>query len=56
MKRRVKKLQPKTKEDFIGVVFEVWETLEMTLINALIESMSRRIALVIEKGGEGMPY
>jgi hypothetical protein len=52
----VEELQPKTKEDLIGLVFEVWETLEVTLINALIESMSKRIAPVIEKGGERIPF
>jgi hypothetical protein len=52
MKRRLEKFQLKTKDDLISVVFEAWKTLEIALINALIESTSRRIALVIENGGE----
>jgi hypothetical protein len=52
MKQRVEELQAKMKEELRSVLFEVWETVETTLI----ESMSRRIALVIEKAVERILY
>jgi hypothetical protein len=56
MKRLVEGLQPQTKEELINVLIDVWNTLDMELINALVDSMTRRLALVIEKVGERIPY
>jgi hypothetical protein len=52
MKRRAEGLHPKTKEELINVLMDVWNTLDMVLINALIDSMTRRLALVIERTSE----
>jgi hypothetical protein len=56
MRQRDEGLQPKTKPELMTVLFEVGETLEMTMINSLTESMSKGIALVIEKAGERISY
>jgi hypothetical protein len=56
MKRRVEELQPKTKEELINVLIDVWETLDMSLSNALADSMTQRLDLVIETAGEPMRY
>jgi hypothetical protein len=56
MKRRVEGLQPQTKEELINVLIDVWNTLDIELINALVDSRTRRLALAIEKAGERIPY
>jgi hypothetical protein len=56
LKRRVEKLQPMTKDDLTEILFDVWEHLEMGIFNALVGSMSHRMILVIQKGGDRVPY
>jgi hypothetical protein len=55
LKRRVEELRPGTKDEFSQVLFDVWEALEMDLVNNLVDSMARRIQLVIRKGGDWIP-
>jgi hypothetical protein len=52
LKRRVEELQPMTKDHLI----DVWEHLEMETVNALVDSMPRRMILVIQKGGNRIQY
>jgi hypothetical protein len=52
LKQRVKPLQPMTKDHLI----DVWEHLEMDVVNALVDSMPRQMILVIQKGGDRIPY
>jgi hypothetical protein len=56
LKRRVKELQRMTKDHLIEILIDVWEHLKMGIVNALVDSMPRRIILVIQKGGDRIPY
>jgi hypothetical protein len=56
LKRRAKELQPMTKDHLIEILIDVWEHLEMGIVNALVDSMPRRMILVIQKGGDRIPY
>jgi transposase len=56
MKRRVEQLQPVTKEDLMRVLVDVWESLEMDVVNALVASVADRMNLVVEKAGDRIPY
>jgi hypothetical protein len=41
-----------TKDHLIAV----WEHLEMGIVSALVDSMPRRMILIIQKGGDRIPY
>jgi hypothetical protein len=44
------------KRELINVLIDVWKRLKMALINALVDSMTRHLALVIKKAGERIAY
>jgi transposase len=56
LKTRVDRRKPRTKEELITVAKQSWESIEMATIRAAIESMPRRIAKVIEQGGNKIDY
>jgi hypothetical protein len=50
-KRRLEGLQRNTRRRVINVLIEVWNTLDMVLINALVDSMGPRLAFVVARPG-----
>jgi hypothetical protein len=56
LKRRVEELQLMTKDHLIEILINVWEHLEMGIVNTLVDSMSRRMILFIQKGGDRISY
>jgi hypothetical protein len=56
LKRRVEDLQPMMKDHLIEILIDVWEHLEMGMVDALVDSMPLRMILVIQKGGDRIPY
>jgi hypothetical protein len=56
LKRQVEDLQPMTKDHLIEILIDVWEHLGMGIVNALVDSIPCRIILVIQKGGDRIPY
>jgi hypothetical protein len=56
MKRRVEAFRPESIEQLISVVFEVWEALEQSLIDSLLDSMPSRLQAVVDANGGHIPY
>jgi hypothetical protein len=56
LKQRVEELQPMMKDYLIEILIDIWERLEMGTVNALVDSIPRRMILVIQKGGDRIPY
>ena len=56
LKRKVEELNPKTKEDLINLIFDVWNNLDESIFNNLIDSMNTRMNLVIQKNGDHTGY
>jgi hypothetical protein len=54
-KRRVEKLTPTAAEELIKGLLHVRETLDMALIKALLDSLTRPLELAMEKSGERIP-
>ena len=53
LKRRVEELNPKTEEQLIECIFDVWDNIDIALIHKLIDSVPSRLQAVIEN--EGFP-
>jgi hypothetical protein len=45
-----------TTNHLIEILIDVWEHMEIGIVNALVDSMPRRMILVIQKGGDRIPY
>ena len=56
LKTRVDRKKPKTKQDLITVTMEEWESIDLVTVRRTIESMPRRIEMVIEKNGNKIDY
>jgi hypothetical protein len=56
MKKRIEKQGPKSMEDLIPIVRAVWDALSNETINALIDSIPKRLNKVIENGGGQIHY
>ena len=47
-KRMVEELNPKTEEQLIECIFDVWDNIDIELIHKLIDSVPSRLQVVIE--------
>lgn len=54
MKRRVKVFQPKTVEELVLIINEVWDNLDPFMIDRLCDEFDFRIKMVNELGGESI--
>jgi transposase len=54
MKQRVKKENPKTKEELIKIIKQVWEELDQEVLNRLVLSFTRRLRLVLDVRGRSI--
>jgi hypothetical protein len=55
LKHGVEEFHPAPRGDLVGVRFDGWDSLDMELINNLINSMTQRMQLVIQKAGDRIP-
>jgi hypothetical protein len=56
LKQRVDELRLMTKDHLIEMLVDIWEHMEMDIVKALVDSMPCRMILVIQKGGDRIPY
>ena len=56
MKAKVSEIGPTTIEDLISVIFDVWNSISMTTISNLIDSMPRRLKKVLKSEGNPIDY
>jgi transposase len=56
IKRRIEELRPQTLEQMIEIGFTVWEALTQSEIDALIDSMPRRLQAVVDANGGWTGY
>ena len=56
LKYRMRERKPKTIQELIDVIMEEWESIDMSLINSLVESFEKRLKLVIHEGGKQVGY
>ena len=53
---RKRKHQPRNREELISALQEEWKKLDINIVNNLIDSMPRRMQVVIEAGGGPTHY
>jgi hypothetical protein len=56
IKRRVEKKRLDSLEQVIALVFQVWESLEQSLIDSLIESMPSRLQAIVDANEGHISY
>jgi uncharacterized protein (DUF39 family) len=56
VKQRVEELGPQTKDELIDVVTTAWESIELSLVNHLMESMPTRLNEVVLNQGAHRSY
>jgi hypothetical protein len=56
LKARVEEERPSNREEVINVIVDVWDKFPMTIVNAVLDSMPRRIQKLRDKEGERIGY
>ena len=52
MKREVRKLNPKNKQELINIIIQIWNNIPMEIINHLVDSFEERLKMVCNLNGE----